>query len=120
MPLSAIKSPSRKDWEIVRGDSFARTLTLKSDGSLIDLTGYTAKSEVRVRAGDPNLLVAFSASVLAPSTDGQIQIRLTSSQTRSLPCECAWDLEVQLLSDPENNTFTLITGLIKVIDDVTQ
>ena len=118
MALDAIKTPGVLNFTIIRGDSFRRELTIKQDGSAIDLTGYTVSSQIRDTAGG-NLLETWTSNILAPDTDGKIEILLSTSQTRGLPTNAVWDLQVVLTADPTNNTNTLIQGAIKVVDDVT-
>jgi len=44
------------DWEIIKGDSFEILVpVLDGDGELVDVTGWTAKSQVRRSAREPVL-----------------------------------------------------------------
>lgn len=119
MSLKALKAPGVKDFEIVRGDSFTRTLRITVGGVAEDLTGFTAAAHIRSYDQGP-LLTTFAVVVEVPETDGKITITLTTTQTRTLPCDCVWDLQVVLTSDPPNNTHTIIKGKLKVPGDQTQ
>lgn len=119
MSLASIKSPGRKDWEYVRNDSFQRTFTVKQGGQPFDFTGWSVAAQIRERP-DADILESFAAIVVAPATDGKLQISLTTAQTGNLPPNARWDLQVSLDADPTNNTHTLLVGFIKVKGDITQ
>lgn len=118
MALSTIKKPGYRDFTIRKGDSFRRVLTLKQNGSAINLTGYSAEGMIR-RRGDDREVVPFTASVLAPATNGQVEIKLTVTQTRTLPGKCVYDVQLILDATPEDNTHTILEGKISVPQEVT-
>jgi hypothetical protein len=119
MSLASIKKPGRKDWEYVRGDSFQRTFTVKQGGQPFDFTGWSVAAQIRERP-NADILESFTATVVAPATDGRLRIQLTTDQTRSLPANARWDLQVSLDADPDNNTHTLLEGFVCVKGDITQ
>ena len=118
MALSAFKKPGYRDFTIRRGDSWRRVPTLKQGGVAIDLTGYSVSGTLRRRADD-RVVDTFTASVVDPPTNGQIEIKLTVAQTRELPGQCVYDVQLILDSDPPSNTHTILEGKIIVPQEVT-
>lgn len=118
MPLSSIAKPGRKDWTYVRGDSFERTFTVKVGGTAFDFTGWSVIAQIRERP-DADILESFVA-IVSDATNGKIQINLTTTQTRALPANARWDLQVSEDADPTNATHTLLEGLVKVKGDIAQ
>lgn len=119
MSLASIKKPGRKDYQFVRGDSFQRTLTVKVGGSAFDLTDWDADADIYDSfpidaKSDP--IASFTTEILAPATDGKIQIVLTTTQTAALPGKAGWRLRVMLTADPTSNTHTLLEGVLSECD----
>ena len=59
------------------------TLESNSTNSVLDLTGYTFKSEMRKHATAVGV-TTFTVGIYSTATSGQIQIGLTTSQTATL------------------------------------
>ena len=115
MALSDLTEPARLDLKLVAGDSFRRSIVLKSsDGTPIDLTGLTARAQIRDRPAG-KLLADITTTVDAPTT-GEIVLTLTTVQTRALNSHGVWDLE---LDGGVSNTHTIVGGEVRVLPDVT-
>lgn len=102
------------------GDTLEFDVLLKNaDNSSKDLTGYTAKAQVRVAADSPDVLADFNVvGVLGPS--GAIRLRMESTETaifRTTPSG-VWDLEITKTAD--NTKLTVLGGSIKGKLDVTR
>jgi hypothetical protein len=115
VPLSDLTEPARLDLKFVAGDSFARSIQLKeADQTAIDLTGLVGRAQIRERPKG-KLLADFAISIPTP-TNGEVFFSLTATQTRALPGDGVWDLE---LDGGDTNTHTVVSGNVKVIPDVT-
>ncbi|MBR6090712.1 MAG: hypothetical protein IKP86_12315 [Anaerolineaceae bacterium] len=57
----------RYDFEVKRGETFSKLLTVKRGEETADLTGYTARSEVRENPDGGKLLCEITAAVSGPA-----------------------------------------------------
>lgn len=79
---------------IDQGSTFSSTVTVESsDGLTYNLTGYTARGQIR-KTYSSSTYVAFSASIPSP-TSGEINLSLTATQTAALkPGRYQFDVEI--------------------------
>ena len=81
-----------------QGSTFARTLVYKdSNGTPIDLSGYTAKMEIRPTIGSSTLLLTLSTAngrITLGGAAGTITLNVASGDMGFDPGSYAYDLEV--------------------------
>lgn len=128
---------ANKDFICDQGAEFVRILTAKDDeGDVIDLTGYTARMQVRGAVGAAVLasLTTSNGGIAINGVAGQLTLKLTHSQTdaidvsglptdrvtdgnvrKSGPC-AVYDLEV---IDPVGNVSRWIEGKFLISQQVT-
>lgn len=108
--------PSNFDLELYKGDYFPFRLLLKdSTGAPLNLTGYTARSQIRDYI-DSTVVFEFATSIVP--TEGAVDIMLNSTTSSGLaPGSYIWDVQ---LTNPDGNTRTYIAGDVKVYDEVTR
>ncbi|WP_449060598.1 hypothetical protein [Planomonospora algeriensis] len=106
---------------IEQGAAFVHELALADDGGPIDLTGYTARMDIRPHAGSTTLLhqlttgPAGGLSIDGPA--GQLRLRIPAAATRTFLWERAvYDL---LLIGPDGEPDRLIEGPATVKPGVT-
>lgn len=110
MPLT------KADLIVYQGDDYGATvLVTNEDGTPADITGYTAKAQIRraVADSDPEVVAELSATVQSP----HVVLGLTHAQTELLTGRYMWDL--QLLTD-ESAIVTIMRGAVKVTNEVTR
>ena len=92
---------------IKRGVSFILTITVRdANEDPIDLTGATARAEVRSRAAKAATLILDLAPTISDATGGVISINVPPAQTADLePGVGKWDL---LLDMPGGDTLEVI------------
>lgn len=108
--------PDKVNLEIYQGDSFAAIVTVYNiDGSVADITGYTAQSQIRsdVADEDPTVEVEITALVSSPT----VTLNIPKTATVDLAGCYVWDL--QLTSDTGEIT-TILYGNVKVTQEVTR
>lgn len=93
--------PAVHHFAIYRGDTFRRVIRLRLVdaagvlGAYADLTGCVPLAQIRENPNSPTILASFTTSVLNQTTDlGAIQIELTAAQTRALPVQSNWDIQL--------------------------
>ncbi|HND36774.1 MAG TPA: hypothetical protein PKZ49_09180 [Nitrosomonas sp.] len=70
---------------IEQGSTFTRLLTIKSGGTPVNLSGYSFAGQVRRKHSDQKKLAEFTCAVGSPTSNGQVTISLTATQTSAIP-----------------------------------
>lgn len=120
-------SPSDIDLVLYQGDDWSKTFRLgsrasaDSDIEYWDLTGWTGRSQFRVKATSEDVLVTLSV-VIGDDQDtsdgaGYFTVSMTDTQSASLPKRCFWDIE---LTDTSGFKRTFAAGSVEVIREVTR
>lgn len=115
------------DLHIDQGASLTRAITwTASDGSPVDLTGYTGAAQIRASAQDASPLVSLTVTFDADRTTGKLSVSLTSAQTAALVTtgttatdrtKGVWDLE---LTSGSGTVTRLLQGAVFISPEVTR
>lgn len=108
--------PARQDIEVYQGDDWAATVTVRNeDGTDADITGYTARAQVRraVADVDPVIVVEMSAVVQSP----EIQLSIPHDVTALLSGRYVWDLQIVSAAGAVT---TLLAGKVITTAEVTR
>lgn len=111
MPLS------KQDLAIVQGADYAGTVTVQyTDGAPLDLTGWTAQSQLRRGIADCNAEVIYDiiTTIVAPD---KVILSIPNAVTTTLKGRYAWDLD---LTNPEGGITTVMAGNADVKAEVTR
>jgi|SRR6188768_2855151 hypothetical protein len=83
-----------EDLEIYQGDDYVVTVTVKkADGTAADLTGHTAKAQIRRTPADSGPVMAeFGTQVQLPNL---VILTLTAIQTLPLAGTYFWDVQIK-------------------------
>jgi hypothetical protein len=118
-------TPANVNLSVRQGDTLAQTVFVREkDGggvaSPIDLTGWTAKMQVKTRrAGTVKITLSGGSGLTVTPLDGQIDIRIESTATANLDCaEYSYDLQIINPADA-NFQRTLIAGKLTVTPQTT-
>ena len=107
---------------IEQGATFTRTITWKdSTGAPVNLTGYTARMQIRERVESSTALVSLTSSsgITLGGVAGTIVITITSTQTDSLPNMKKGVYDLELVSSGGVVT-RLLQGEVVVSPQVTR
>lgn len=113
----------RYELHIEQGATFGRTLTWRSDGALVDLTGWTARMQVRDPANDDGTplleLTTEDGRIILGGAAGTIRLLLSAAETDALDWSAGlYDLE---LVEPLTGVVTrLLSGWVKVSAQITR
>ena len=100
-----------------QGATFSTSvLVTNDDGTAFDLTGYTVAAQIR-KSYSSSTAVDFTATVTDPSTAGQINLKLTATQTGTLE-EGRYVYDVEVTSGV--TVTRVIEGLVTVSPQVTK
>lgn len=110
------------DITIEEGTDFNMTATWEDGGVAVDLTNYTAKMEIRNRAGDAGsalltLTSSPAAGIVLGGVAGTITVTITDSQNVFADKSMVYDLE---MTDGSGNITRLLRGKIISIAEVTK
>ena len=115
-----LEAPTEIDLTVYKGNDYSKTFELKdSSGVAIDLTGWSAKSQVRTRnKRAATLTVEFTATISTPETDGEVVISLTDTQTGAITRSSGyWDL---MLTDDADFDEIYVFGTVDFEGTVTE
>ena len=89
----------------------------------INITGYSARSQVRPTIESATVLVDATTvngklSIVAPASDGKVQLLISATETATLPSGTAvWDLE---LIAGDGTVTRLLQGSVTISPEVTR
>jgi hypothetical protein len=111
-----IEQGARWPLDITQGATFSNTFLYKNeDGTPIDLTGYTAKGQIRAKEDPEATLYAdFTCAVDGPG--GSLTISLTADETSAIPASGFYD--VFLVQGASR--FLFLQGAVRLDKRVTQ
>lgn len=85
--------------QIDQGSDFAIDLTVKEDGVVKDLTGYSARAQMRAKKSDASAAATFTCTV-TNAAGGVIKMSLPNATSSSLTAgRYYYDLEIYTASD---------------------
>jgi len=93
-------SAANYDLVIDQGSTFAIDLTVKESGSAKNLTGYSARAQMRSTKTDSAVAGTFTCTVLTPPTNGQVKMELSAATSTAMTAGLYYyDLEIHTGSD---------------------
>ncbi len=109
--------PAEINYELWQGDTWEPgTITARENGVPINLTGYTAKMEIRHSVSNDVVLTLQTGSGITMTSLGVINITMTAAQTAQLVGQYLYDLQI---TDTSSRIRTYTHGLITVMFDTT-
>jgi len=114
-------SAGKYNFTIEQGATFDELLIYKDDsGALVDLTGYSARMQVRVKITDAQTLISLTdtAGITLGGATGTIHLFISDIDTAALPITNAvYDLE---LVDATGVVTRLLEGAVSLSPEVTR
>lgn len=112
--------PGRFNFELIQGDTFHYEPAWKVNNAYVNVTGYTAKMDVKIAPTSTSTITELSTEngrIAVGGADGTFTLDLTSAETAVLPAgNFIYDLNV---ISPGGVVTTLLTGGFTVITQVT-
>ena len=114
--------PGTYDFTLRKGDTFSDVWTVYQPcGTVLNLTGYTARLFIRVAADAPATLLELTTTnnrITLGGTAGTVTLSASDTLTGALPeGDCVYDLE---LTAPSGTVTTWVAGTITVVPKVTR
>lgn len=115
MPTTITRLPIQVNLVLYEGDDFTFMVTVRDSAGLpVDLTGVTARAQIRTSVSAESILGEFTPTIDALA--GNIWLHLDDSVSSILPPTGVWDVEIDRSGDVE----TLAAGTISMTADVTR
>lgn len=103
---------------IDQGADFATTVTVTdNDGNVVDLSGYTARGQIR-KHYTSSTSVDFSFTFSTPRSSGELALTLSNAQTANMEAG-RYVYDVELISSA-NVVSRLVEGMATVTPEVTR
>lgn len=115
MATTITRLPTQVNLALYKGDDFTFMVSVRdSAGQPVDLTGATARAQIRASIGATSILGTFVPTVDA--TAGNIWLHLEDTVSANLPAAGVWDVEI----DRDGDIVTLAAGTVSMTSDVTR
>lgn len=106
---------------LVAGDTLEMTVSMvKADNTPFDLTGYTAKSQIRKTVDDSVVLAEFTVMNGPLGTDGKIKLRVEAAETEIFRINPTSVYDVEITNTADTTKRTILCGSITSVKDVTR
>lgn len=109
------------NFTIDQGAHFERVVTIKNaDDTLYDLTGYTARMQIRTEIDSEDVVISLTTEngrISLGGESGTITLTLLASLTEDITTDGVYDIEI---IDAENRVFRVLKGKIKLEPEVTR
>ena len=113
--------PGRFNFRVYQGDTFNTAPAWKINNTYVNVTGYTAKMQVRQDVNSASVIVELSTAngrIVTGGSDGKFTMTLTPAVTSALPPgNYVYDFEI---TSPDSVVTKLLAGGFAVIAEVTQ
>ena len=107
------------DLTIDQGTTFAIDITVNEGGSIKDLSGYSARAQMRSTKTATSVAASFTCTVLTPATQGKVKMKLSPATTSAMTAGVYfYDLEIHTASD--GIVKRLIEGKVTLNQEVTR
>jgi hypothetical protein len=103
---------------IDQGSDFAIQLTLSEDSAARDLTGYSARAQMRSKKTDASAAASFVCTVTSP-TDGIVTMEMNNSVTAALSAGLYF-YDLELYTNNDTNVTRILEGQVTVTQEVTR
>tara|TARA_Y100001963_G_scaffold36525_1_gene50951 strand:+ start:531 stop:869 length:339 start_codon:yes stop_codon:yes gene_type:complete len=111
-------SAARYDLVIDQGASFSIDITVKENGVIKNLTGYSARAQMRTTKTASSVAASFTCTIPTP-TNGEVKMELSPSTSSAMAAgSFYYDLEIYTSSDAIVKR--LIEGIVTLTQEVTR
>lgn len=119
--MSACCCKNNYDLCIAQGATFQKVITWKSDGVLVDLTGYSARSQIRATSESATPLIELTTAngrIALGGAAGTITLTISATDSASLTAgRGVYDLE---LVAPNGTVTRLLQGTVTISRNITR
>lgn len=104
---------------IDQGSDFAVNLSIKEEGSAKNLTGYSARAQLRSTKTSSTLAASFTCTVLSPATNGTIKMKLSHTVSTEIAAGLYY-YDLEIYNTGETLVHRLLQGEVTINQEVTR
>ena len=106
------------NFTLEQGSTFSRQITVQENGTALNLTGYTARMQMRSTHDSSSIALTFTAAIASPASNGKINLGATATATAAVEEGIyVYDLEIE---SSAGTVTRILEGTITVTPEVTR
>ena len=106
------------NFTLEQGSTFDREITVQENSQALNLTGYSARMQMRSTHDSSSIALTFTAAIANPATNGKINLGATATATAAVEEGIyVYDLEIE---SSAGTVTRILEGTITVTPEVTR
>jgi len=111
-------SAATYNFNLDQGADFVLEMIMKEDGAVKDLSGYSARAQMRKTKDSTEVTATFTCSVVDPSA-GKIRMSMTNATTGAITAG-VYFYDLEIFTDSDAFVLRLIQGQATVTREITR
>ena len=108
----------KHNFTLEQGSTFDREITVQENSQALNLTGYSARMQMRSPHDSSSIALTFTAAIANPATNGKINLGATATATAAVEEGIyVYDLEIE---SSAGTVTRILEGTITVTPEVTR
>ena len=84
------------NFTLEQGSTFSRQITVQENGTALNLTGYTARMQMRSTHDSSTIALTYTSTIASPASNGIVNLSATASQSAAIEDGIyVYDLEIE-------------------------
>jgi|TARA_R100000030_G_C3209978_1_gene113092 hypothetical protein len=106
------------NFTLEQGSTFSRQITVQENSTALNLTGYTARMQMRSTHDSSTIALTYTSTIASPASNGKINLSATATQTAAIEEGIyVYDLEIE---SSGGEVTRLMEGQVTVTPEVTR
>ena len=106
------------NFTLEQGSTFSRQITVQEDGTALNLTGYTARMQMRSTHDSSTIALTYTSTIASPASNGIVNLSATATQSAAIEEGIyVYDLEIESSGGVVTR---LMEGKVTVTPEVTR
>jgi hypothetical protein len=106
------------NFTLEQGSTFDREITVQENSLALNLTGYSARMQMRSTHDSASIALTFTAAIASPATAGKINLGATATATAAVEEGIyVYDLEIE---SSAGSVTRILEGTVTVTPEVTR
>ena len=106
------------NFTLEQGSTFSRQITVQENGTALNLTGYTARMQMRSTHDSSTIALTYTTTIASPASNGIVNLSATATQSAAIEEGIyVYDLEIESSGGVVTR---LMEGKVTVTPEVTR
>ena len=106
------------NFTLEQGSTFSRQITVQENGTALNLTGYTARMQMRSTHDSSTIALTYTTTIASPASNGIVNLSATAAQSAAIEEGIyVYDLEIESSGGVVTR---LMEGKVTVTPEVTR